>query len=128
MPPCNRNAKINKQLNFNLEAQDIRAMTKCPRCNLEQEESPQCDYCGLVFEEFKDSIQTSKFVHPKRTVLFVIILVVAGALLAFYLLIPIKTNPAKNPQARSVQVISPKEPTKMISGQRQKNCPVMAEF
>ena len=93
MPPCNRNAKINKQLNFNLEAQDIRAMTKCPRCNLEQEESPQCDYCGLVFEEFKDSIQTSKFVHPKRTVLFVIILVVAGALLAFYLLISYQNKP-----------------------------------
>jgi hypothetical protein len=80
-------------LNFNLEAQDIRAMTKCPRCNLKQEESPQCDYCGLVFEEFKDSIQTSKFVHPKRTVLFVIILVVAGALLAFYLLISYQNKP-----------------------------------
>ena len=70
-------------------------MTKCPRCNLEQEESPQCEYCGLVFEAFKDSIRTSKFVHPKRAVLFAIILVVAGALLASYLLISYQDKPGE---------------------------------
>ena len=59
-------------------------MIKCPRCNLPQEDSPQCKYCGLIFEEFMDSVQTSKTAPPKRTALLVIILVVAGALLASY--------------------------------------------
>jgi len=59
-------------------------MIKCPRCNLQQEESPQCEYCGLIFKEFPESIQTSKAAHPKRTALFAIILVVAGALLGSY--------------------------------------------
>ena len=82
-------------MNFNLEAQEISAMTKCPRCNLEQEESPQCEYCGLVFEEFRESTQASKVVQPKRTVLFAIILVVAGALLASYLLISYQDKPGE---------------------------------
>jgi len=59
-------------------------MIKCPRCNLPQEESPQCEYCGLIFKEFMESAQTSMTAHPKRAALFVIILVVAGALLASY--------------------------------------------
>ena len=59
-------------------------MIKCSRCNLQQEESPQCEYCGLIFKEFMESAQTSKTARPKRTALFVIILVVAGALLASY--------------------------------------------
>lgn len=59
-------------------------MIKCPRCNLPQEESPQCEYCGLIFKEFIESAQTSKTAHPKRVVLLVIILVVAGASLASY--------------------------------------------
>ena len=62
-------------------------MKKCPRCNLEQEESDQCEYCGLVFETFGESTPTTKAVQPKRTVLFAIILVIAGALVAGYLLI-----------------------------------------
>ena len=62
-------------------------MTKCPRCNLEQEESAQCEYCGLVFETLEDSTPAAKAVQPKRTVLFAIILVAAGALVAGYLLI-----------------------------------------
>lgn len=82
-------------MNFDLEAQDISAMTKCPRCNLEQEESPQCEYCGLVFEAFRDSTPASTVVHPKRTVLFFIILVVAGALLAAYLLISYQDKPGE---------------------------------
>jgi len=95
LPPCNRNATINKQLNFDLGAQEISAMTKCPRCNLEQKESPQCKYCGLVFEEFRESTQASKVVQPKRAVLFAIILVVAGALLASYLLIFYQDKPGE---------------------------------
>jgi len=87
LPPCNSNAKISKQSNFNLRAQEISAMTKCPRCNLKQEESPQCEYCGLVFEEFKKSSQISRLFHSKRTVILAIILLVAGTLLASYFLI-----------------------------------------
>jgi hypothetical protein len=82
-------------LNFDLEAQEISAMTKCPRCNLEQEESPQCEYCGLVFEALRESTQPSKVVRSKRTVLFAIILVVAGALLASYLLISYQDKPVE---------------------------------
>jgi hypothetical protein len=67
-------------------------MTKCPRCNLPQEESPQCEYCGLIFKAFKESAQTSKTAHPKRTALFFIILVVAGALLASYWFISSRQN------------------------------------
>ena len=59
-------------------------MIKCPRCNLLQEESPQCEYCGIIFKEFIESAQTSKTSHPKRTASFVIILVVAGVLLVSY--------------------------------------------
>ena len=62
-------------------------MKKCPRCNLEQEESAECEYCGLVFETFGESTPAAKALQPKRTVLFAIILVVAGALVAGYLLI-----------------------------------------
>jgi hypothetical protein len=65
----------------------MSAMTKCPRCNLKQEESPQCEYCGLVFEEFKKSSQISRWFHSKRTVLLAIILLGAGTLLASYFLI-----------------------------------------
>ena len=70
-------------------------MTKCPRCNLKQEESTQCEYCGLVFEEFKESTQASKVVRPKRTVMFAILLVVAGALLGTYLLITYQDKPGE---------------------------------
>ena len=70
-------------------------MTKCPRCKLEQEESPQCGYCGLVFEEFRDSARATKAVHTKRYVLLVVILVAAGVLLATYLLISHQANRAE---------------------------------
>jgi hypothetical protein len=57
-------------------------MIKCPRCNIQQEESPECEYCGLIFKEFTESARTSKTANPKRTALFVIILIAAGALIA----------------------------------------------
>jgi hypothetical protein len=77
---------------FDLEWQDISAMTKCPRCSLEQEDSSQCAYCGLVFEEFRDSARAAKPVHNRRNVLFVVMLVLAGALLGAYLLISHQEN------------------------------------
>jgi uncharacterized protein (DUF486 family) len=58
-------------------------MIKCPRCNLPQDESPQCEYCGLIFKEFVESSRTSKTVDHIRTVLFVIILLAAGVFLTF---------------------------------------------
>ena len=80
-------------MNFELEAQGIGTMVKCPRCNLEQEGSAQCEYCGLVFETFRDSTPTAKAAQPKRAVLFAIILVLAGALVAGYLLISSQYQP-----------------------------------
>ena len=76
-------------------------MKKCPRCNLEQEESAQCEYCGLVFETFGESTPAAKAVQPKRTVLFAIILVVAGALVAGYLLFSDHNKPGE--KSTSVQ-------------------------
>jgi hypothetical protein len=70
-------------------------MTKCPRCSIEQEESPQCEYCGLVFETFRESTRASKVAHSKRAVLIAIILVVTGVLLATYLLISYQDKPGE---------------------------------
>jgi hypothetical protein len=71
----------------------MSAMTKCPRCNLEQEKSPQCKYCGLVFEDSSDPPPASKAIKTKRTALFAAILVVAGALLGSYLFIAYQGRP-----------------------------------
>ncbi len=70
-------------------------MTKCPRCNLEQEESPQCEYCGLVFEAFREPTRASKVANSKRAVLIAVILVVTGAFLAAYLLISYQDKPGE---------------------------------
>lgn len=59
-------------------------MIKCPRCNIQQEESPRCEYCGFIFEAFTGSSRKPKTVRHKRTVLFVIFLAAAGAILASY--------------------------------------------
>jgi hypothetical protein len=69
-------------LNIDPEPQEINAMIKCPRCNLQQKASEQCEYCGLIFKEFVESAPPSKTAFLKRTSLLVIILIVAGALLA----------------------------------------------
>ena len=55
-------------------------MTKCPRCNIEQEESSQCAYCGLVFEASGDTTRSVKGVHLKAPLLVAVILVIAGAI------------------------------------------------
>ena len=96
MPACNKNAKINEQFDFELEAQGIRAMVKCPRCNLEQQDSAQCEYCGLVFETFRNSTPPAKAAQPKRAVLLAIILVVTGALVAAYLFVSYQDQPVEN--------------------------------
>jgi hypothetical protein len=59
-------------------------MIKCPRCNLPQEESPKCEYCGLVFKASAESSRTPKAAHSRRTALFIIIAVFAAVLLFYY--------------------------------------------
>ena len=72
-------------------------MIKCPRCNLQQDESPQCEYCGLDFSEHSKSVRTSKAPTAKRIVLIAIILVVSGALFAFYWFTTTQPKPGPKP-------------------------------
>jgi len=59
-------------------------MIECPRCNLEQDESPHCQYCGLDFSEHRKSARSSMAFNFKQIGLFALILVIAGAILVFY--------------------------------------------
>ena len=59
-------------------------MINCPRSNLEQDESPHCEYCGLDFSEHRKSARSSKTFNFKQIGLFALILVIAGALLVSY--------------------------------------------
>ena len=62
-------------------------MIKCPRCNLPQENSSECQYCGLIFEEFLESARKKRAVRRKRTALIAIVVAAAGVLLASYWII-----------------------------------------
>jgi len=70
-------------------------MMECPRCNLEQDESPQCKYCGLDFSEHSVSVRTSMAPNAKRMGLFAIILAICVALVASYWLISSPTKPVQ---------------------------------
>jgi hypothetical protein len=60
-------------------------MIKCPRCNLPQEKSPECRYCGLIFEEFLESARKVRAARRRRTaVLFAMVAAAAGVLLSSY--------------------------------------------
>jgi hypothetical protein len=72
-------------------------MIKCPRCNLEQKESSQCEYCGLVVEEFKEPARASKPVRSKKTLLAAVVLVAIGALLFTYFLNFYPKQPGEKP-------------------------------
>ena len=37
----------------------------CPRCKLPQEGINQCEYCGLVFKNYKEEIPVSQDVYKK---------------------------------------------------------------
>jgi hypothetical protein len=63
-------------------------MIKCPRCNIQQEDSSQCEYCGLIFKEYMESTRRYRTTRLRRIAFFVFILVVTGALLAYYGFIP----------------------------------------
>lgn len=76
-------------------------MIKCPRCNLEQDQSPQCEYCGLDFSAHGKSARTSKASKTKRIALFAVILVISGTLLAAYWYTT--TRPKTVPKPASVE-------------------------
>ena len=70
-------------------------MITCPRCKLEQDESPQCAYCGLDFSEQNVSGRTPEAPNAKRRVLFAIVLALCAALAASYWLISSPTKPVQ---------------------------------
>ena len=72
-------------------------MIKCPRCNLEQDESPQCEYCGLDFREHSKSVRTSKAPNSKRIALLAVILAVSFALFAFNWFTTTQPKPGPKP-------------------------------
>jgi len=72
-------------------------MIKCPRCNLEQDQSPQCEYCGLDFREHRKSVRTSKASNTKRIGLLAAILVISGTLLAAYWFTTARPRPDLKP-------------------------------
>jgi hypothetical protein len=55
-------------------------MNTCPRCKLPQKNTRQCEYCGLVFKDYK----LSKTAGLKRVVLPIIIVLIAGLAAAGY--------------------------------------------
>ena len=62
-------------------------MIKCPRCNLEQDESSLCEYCGLDFTEHQGpapgaGISAAKWVA--RLILFLAVFVAVVAAYRFY--------------------------------------------
>ena len=59
-------------------------MIKCPRCNLPQENSPECQYCGLIFEEFLESARKTRAARRKKIALFAMVVAAAGVLFASY--------------------------------------------
>ena len=70
-------------------------MLICPRCKLEQDESPKCEYCGLDFSELRLSAHTPKAPKTKQWVFWGIILVLSVALAASYWLFFSGTNPVQ---------------------------------
>ena len=70
-------------------------MIICSRCNLEQDESPQCAYCGLDFSQQGATVRTSKATNAKRIVIFALMLVICVASVASYWLIFSPTKPAQ---------------------------------
>jgi len=70
-------------------------MITCPRCKLEQDESPQCAHCGLDFSEQNVSVRPPEAPNAKRRVLFAIVLALCVALATSYWLISSPTKPVQ---------------------------------
>ena len=70
-------------------------MIICPRCKLEQDESPRCEYCGLDFSENGVSFRDSTADKAKRMAVFAIILAAGIALVAAFGLMIFRTKPVQ---------------------------------
>ncbi len=71
-------------------------MLICPRCKLEQDESPQCEYCGLDFSGHSLSGWALKVPRKKQRVFWGLILVISVALVASYWLFFAGTKPVQS--------------------------------
>jgi hypothetical protein len=80
-------------------------MIKCPRCHVQQEDSPECEVCGLIFKEFTESARVCRTARPKRAALFVTILAAAGALLAAYWFFSFRNDTSKNETAVTDSIV-----------------------
>lgn len=76
-------------------------MIKCPRCKLEQDPSPQCEYCGLDFSAHRKPARTPKTSDTKRIALSAAILVISAALLASFWFTT--TRPKSDPKLTGVE-------------------------
>ena len=84
-------------------------MVKCPRCHIQQEESPQCAYCGFVFNQFNETDQTSKIVRTRWSAWVIIIFATAGVCLVFYGLFSYRPNSSeKKTTAVSTKAVAPR--------------------
>lgn len=72
-------------------------MIKCPRCNLEQDESPLCEYCGLDFTAQAGPARTAGISAAKWVARLVLILAVFGAVIAAYRSYSSGTSPDQKP-------------------------------
>jgi hypothetical protein len=72
-------------------------MIKCPRCNLEQEESPLCEYCGLDFTAHTAPAPTARISAAKWVARLILILAVCGAVIAAYRFYSAGTTPEPKP-------------------------------
>jgi hypothetical protein len=72
-------------------------MIKCPRCNLEQEESPVCEYCGLDFTVHAGPGPTAGISVAKWVARLILILAVCGAVIAAYRVYSVGTAPEAKP-------------------------------
>jgi hypothetical protein len=72
-------------------------MIKCPRCNLEQEESPVCEYCGLDFTVHAGPEPTAGISVAKWVARLILILAVCGAVIVAYRVYSVGTAPEAKP-------------------------------
>jgi hypothetical protein len=86
-------------------------MITCPRCNLVQDESPQCAYCGLDFNEKSESVRTAKTPGTKRMVLFAVIVAICVALVASYWLVSSPAKPVQQSSTPEGSIVSAQKAT-----------------
>ena len=60
-------------------------MITCPRCNLEQDESPSCEYCGLDFTTVESRTPNAGAHRARKLTALIFILVLCGTAITAYL-------------------------------------------